>query len=74
MLLPQAPNAFLQCCLSHTLTHIGDKTEFVTVNDFVAPLTTKAFSTNARACFKQHGQTMVRFQNVRWYVKYDRAR
>ena len=72
MLLPQAPNAFLQGCLSHTLTHVGDKNEFVAVNDFVAPLTTMAFSTNARACFKQHfGETMVRFQNVRWYIKYE---
>ena len=31
-----------------------------------------AYSTNARACFKTHfGETMVRFQKVRWYVKYE---
>ena len=69
MLLPQAPNAFLQGCLSHTLTHVGDKNDLQHVNDFASALASMAyFSTNARACFKLHfGETMVRFQKVRWH-------
>ena len=72
MLSPQAPKAFLQGCLSHTLTHVGDKNTLEHVNDFASALASMAFSTNARACFKKHfGETMKRFQKVRWYVKYE---
>jgi hypothetical protein len=43
MLLPQAPNAFLQGCLSHTLTHVGDKNDLQHVNDFASALASMAF-------------------------------
>jgi hypothetical protein len=70
----RAPNSFHIPCLSHTLSGSGEKHQLVLVAALVKALSSTQTSTNATECFKdKFEETMVKHQNVRWYVEYEQA-
>jgi hypothetical protein len=67
-----ASNAFLAGCVPHTLSHVGENSDLDVLRMFTFALTIMTHSTNARTCFARHfGETMKRFNKIRWYVRYE---